>query len=870
MSQKIFYTASKQQITLENKLAAGGEGAVWTLQDQPKFVAKLYFPKKLTSEKEPKLRAMVSNPPIDNMKAQDHISIAWPTELLYDAPGNGNFVGYMMPYIEKTPTLHTVYHPKKRAKVLPNFNWLSLLRTAQNFAIAIEALHAHGYIMGDINESNLLVTKDALVTLIDTDSFQVIDQSGRIFRCPVGKAEYTPQELQGKDFSKIDRKFESDYFGLAVLIFQLLMQGVHPFAGVLKNPNLSINRVDLHSVKYGLFPYNPNESNIIPPPNGLPFNILHPDLQRLFIRCFVDGHLKPQERPSPKVWREALAHAENALIHCKQNQIHLYANHLNECPWCNQERRTLPRQPQVPKQKPLDSTSAPTTGSPTPAQPMPPAQPPPISQPPPPPPKLTWHAWRKTVQTSAIFGLLSGFPLGLGISNMFSNPEISSGGAGVLIAIIILGIFIVIARSARNWFLFFVGVGLACWMMSASSNIIAVFVRSHQISLGWLYPIACIFGGIVGGTWGNFRVRRKFNQSRLRATWSSITLALGALGLMYFTGALNLPFESVAGRPASTPSGPIPRETSTRTPRPSPTIAQPRENVQSPDICSEVYIAKHGDTVSKIADRFLGDVLAFEQIVDATNQAHALDPSFTKLDSPDDLEIGDKLCIPAEVMTVESAVHPTNTATKRPSPTSTMLPTKSPTRTPTSTPDPTATSEQVSAPTPCSKTVEGNFAQLWRIYSERLGCPRESGPLFGQFAEMPFERGHLFWIGEIDIYGNTKQIIATFGGQNEGDSGDWSIHADVWVNEGICGGLPPPPSGLYFPDRGIAKVWCEINGLDRLGYATAPAEFSPPKGIDALQNFDNGVIFRDSDGQSRGLVYILFWDSMTYNRVRYQ
>ena len=55
---------------------------------------------------------------------------------------------------------------------------------------------------------------------------------GSYYRCPVGKPEFTPPELQGRLFAHLDRAPEHDLFGLAVLIFQLLMEGTHPFAGV--------------------------------------------------------------------------------------------------------------------------------------------------------------------------------------------------------------------------------------------------------------------------------------------------------------------------------------------------------------------------------------------------------------------------------------------------------------------------------------------------------------------------------------------------------------------------------------------------------------------------------------------------------------
>src|SRR5712691_4689158 len=76
-------------------------------------------------------------------------------------------------------------------------------------------------------------TDTALVTLVDTDSFQVCEpHNGVVYRCPVGKPEFTPPELQGCPFAQVDRAPEHDLFGLAVLLFQLLMEGTHPFAGV--------------------------------------------------------------------------------------------------------------------------------------------------------------------------------------------------------------------------------------------------------------------------------------------------------------------------------------------------------------------------------------------------------------------------------------------------------------------------------------------------------------------------------------------------------------------------------------------------------------------------------------------------------------
>jgi peptide/nickel transport system substrate-binding protein len=67
---------------------------------------------------------------------------------------------------------------------------------------------------------------------------------------------------------------------------------------------------------------------------------------------------------------------------------------------------------------------------------------------------------------------------------------------------------------------------------------------------------------------------------------------------------------------------------------------------QEPD-CADTYTVQADDWLSKIADRFLGNVLAYPAIVDATNAAANADDSFTAIQNADLIEVGQKLCIPA-------------------------------------------------------------------------------------------------------------------------------------------------------------------------------------------------------------------------------
>jgi multiple sugar transport system substrate-binding protein len=63
--------------------------------------------------------------------------------------------------------------------------------------------------------------------------------------------------------------------------------------------------------------------------------------------------------------------------------------------------------------------------------------------------------------------------------------------------------------------------------------------------------------------------------------------------------------------------------------------------------CESDVVVQADDWLSKIADKFLGDVLAFPAIVEATNAMAATDDSYATIENPDIIEPGWKLCIPS-------------------------------------------------------------------------------------------------------------------------------------------------------------------------------------------------------------------------------
>ncbi|MCU0544035.1 MAG: hypothetical protein MUE44_17980 [Oscillatoriaceae cyanobacterium Prado104] len=71
----------------------------------------------------------------------------------------------------------------------------------------------------------------------------------------------------------------------------------------------------------------------------MPLNIIHPELQKLFRKCFNDGHHKPNARPSAADWETALEVAISELAQCSVESGHHYAKSYGKCYWCERKRQ---------------------------------------------------------------------------------------------------------------------------------------------------------------------------------------------------------------------------------------------------------------------------------------------------------------------------------------------------------------------------------------------------------------------------------------------------------------------------------------------------------------------------------------------------
>ncbi len=316
--------AGGSELDVGKRIGKGGEGEVFAVTNLPGFAFKAYLPG-IVASREAKIRAMVDA----NLHAS-MASVAFPTKVVVNK--SGTFVGFLMRLVPDHKEIHELQTPSSRLRHFPSADYRFLVRTAINVARSFGQVHASGCVIGDINQRSILVSEQATVALIDTDSFQVT-QRGQQFLCVVGVPDYTPPELQGQSLKTIVRTANHDAFGLAVAIFQLLCMDRHPFAGRYKGSgDITVEQ----AIKEFRFAYSSRDTKMDPPPASVALRDLSPKISENFERAFSPNGAV--NRPTADQWIEALNELETSLRPCPNNKAHHYSRFASDCPWCRMEQ----------------------------------------------------------------------------------------------------------------------------------------------------------------------------------------------------------------------------------------------------------------------------------------------------------------------------------------------------------------------------------------------------------------------------------------------------------------------------------------------------------------------------------------------------
>lgn len=317
---------SGRPIKLDRLLGSGGEADVFALPNDPSRVAKVYHPhRQPDAEKTEKLTAMI---PMANPQL---LTVAtWPTSLLFHA-NTRKVAGFVMARLVDYQEIWHLYHPIERPRFFPRAGWTFQVRAAANLAAAFDEVHRAGLVVGDVQLKNAVVSPQALVKLVDCDSFQV-RANGEQYLCEVGLAHYIPPELQGKPFRGLVRTVNHDRFGLAVLIFQLLFVGRHPYMGLYSGKGDPSFEQLITEFRFAQGPMA-QSWGMAPPPHTPTFADLPPDVGSLFRRAFERGS-ETGTRPQAAEWLPALRQLEQNSVECAADPGHKYWRGSKGCVWC--------------------------------------------------------------------------------------------------------------------------------------------------------------------------------------------------------------------------------------------------------------------------------------------------------------------------------------------------------------------------------------------------------------------------------------------------------------------------------------------------------------------------------------------------------
>ena len=308
------------------RIGKGGEGEIYTIQDNTNLALKIYTVQD-KSGREQKISAMVS---LDLASKSQLVS--FPVSIARSV--DGIFLGFVMRLVSGHKPLHELYSPGSRKIHFPQADYRFLVRVAANIARAVASVHQAGCVIGDINHSGMLVSPQAVAALIDADSFQISTKTNQ-FLCKVGVPEYTPPELQGENLSSILRTKNHDAFGLAVVIFQILFMGRHPFVGTVRSGEIPPLHENIKNFKYV---YAGSRNVGMDQPPGTPLiSDFSPAIAANFELAFSNN--PSQLRPSAEQWIKSLADLEASLVKCDESSLHYMPRDASECPWCEMEKR---------------------------------------------------------------------------------------------------------------------------------------------------------------------------------------------------------------------------------------------------------------------------------------------------------------------------------------------------------------------------------------------------------------------------------------------------------------------------------------------------------------------------------------------------
>ena len=298
----------------------GASGKIYKSISHPNLVAKIFHEKSKSHTNRRKLEAMLQNRPNNSFCTHDgrqFVQFAWPEAVLED--DEGFCVGYLMPYIDTNEAVSLDHMMQKAVRQKMNIpeNYAHRLYAAYNLASMVASLHKCGHYIVDLKPSNVSLYKEnMIVAVFDCDGFSIKGESTRY------PAEFVSEEYiypEGMSQSCEEMGEEQDKFALAVTLFKLLNNGIHPFSGTPRKQTDEMlpiqSRIEKYHYAYGLWPDTYQSAH--------PYS-MHEYFDKKTLNLFDRAFMQNQKRPSAKEWQQHIEELFKQLKSCKNNPDHVY------------------------------------------------------------------------------------------------------------------------------------------------------------------------------------------------------------------------------------------------------------------------------------------------------------------------------------------------------------------------------------------------------------------------------------------------------------------------------------------------------------------------------------------------------------------
>lgn len=317
------------------KIGNGSTATVYYDRNMGKCL-KIFHSKVMAKDMEKKIKFMIG---VEQLKNSTNLS--WPEECVYDT--KGEFVGYIMKRSPQGEPLSRFFNAR-----LYQMDTHCITKFAYDFMTLIHNIHDAGMLIVDFNPNNFIITPDGEIFLVDTDNFQFRTKGGEQFKPEVACPFYLNKDLQKTISEELKTKrgmsevikglpygtfnHKTELFSMAVIVFQLFMNGCHPYSGRYNDEDSSITVNIYHDYSPYFGKGNPSDLGFDKPD----MQILSRSLTQTFYNIFFT-EVSPDVAEN-QLLKEIVEYDKLLSVRCTKEPKHYYLKGFTKCPWCELNR----------------------------------------------------------------------------------------------------------------------------------------------------------------------------------------------------------------------------------------------------------------------------------------------------------------------------------------------------------------------------------------------------------------------------------------------------------------------------------------------------------------------------------------------------